>query len=264
MPQQPDKLIPAALRVAAAALAGILLLLPFAALAGVFDLKPMLPSDQYGNILIDRTSTANNVKPVIFSHWIHRQYYTCRVCHSELDFNFKVNTTEITEGASRAGKFCGACHNGRIAFRHVGNCEKCHTGDLASGSERYQDFLTKPFPFNDYGNGIDWVEAYRRKMINPATYLKKKSLDIPFEKTLFLESDWSIITPCVFPHKAHIEWLECGSCHPELFNIKKKSTKNLNMRTVLQGQFCGVCHLNVAFPMDDCKRCHPQMKENGP
>lgn len=242
----------------------LLLLVPLTASAGVFDLQPTLPSDYYGNILINRTSQAKGVKPVVFSHWIHRRAYTCRVCHSELDFNMKVNTTEITEAASRAGKFCGACHNGRTAFRHAGNCDKCHTGDISSGRERYEEFMTKPFPFNQYGNGIDWVESKRRGLIKPADYLKKKSTDIPFEKTLFLETEWSIVTPSIFPHKAHIEWLECGSCHPELFNIKKKSTANLNMRTILQGQFCGVCHLNVAFPMDDCKRCHPQMKGDGP
>lgn len=242
----------------------LLLIAPVVGIAGVFDLQPTLSSDQYGNILISRTSTANNVKPVSFSHWIHRQKYTCRVCHSELDFNMKVNTTEITESASRAGKFCGACHNGRESFKHTGNCDKCHTGEIGSGRERYEELMTKPFPFNQYGNGIDWVESQRRGLIKPKNYLKKKSTDIPFEKTLFLETEWSIVTPSIFPHKAHIEWLECGSCHPELFNIKKKTTKDLNMKTILQGQYCGVCHLNVAFPMDDCRRCHPQMKEDGP
>lgn len=233
-------------------------------LAGVFDIKPSLPPEQYGNILIDRLSTRNRVKPVIFSHWSHRRFYTCRVCHSELDFNMKVNTTEITESASRAGKFCGACHDGKIAFKHQGNCDKCHTGSLESGTEHFVEFTANALPFTEFGNGIDWVETLRRKLITPATYLRKKSLDIPFEKTLFLESDWSIITPTIFPHKGHIEWLECGSCHPELFNIKKKSTGNLSMKTILQGEFCGVCHLNVAFPMDDCSRCHPQMRQGGP
>ena len=28
------------------------------------------------------------------------------------------------------------------------------------------------------------------------------------------------------------------------------------MSRILKREFCGVCHLTVAFPMDDCKRCH--------
>jgi hypothetical protein len=26
------------------------------------------------------------------------------------------------------------------------------------------------------------------------------------------------------------------------------------------GNFCGACHMLVAFPMNDCRRCHPQMQ----
>jgi hypothetical protein len=33
------------------------------------------------------------------------------------------------------------------------------------------------------------------------------------------------------------------------------------MKMNLAGEFCGVCHMTVAFPMNDCKRCHPAMKE---
>ena len=33
------------------------------------------------------------------------------------------------------------------------------------------------------------------------------------------------------------------------------------MKYILEGKFCGVCHLNVAFPLDDCQRCHPDMHD---
>jgi hypothetical protein len=36
------------------------------------------------------------------------------------------------------------------------------------------------------------------------------------------------------------------------------------MNRILQREFCGVCHLTVAFPMNDCKRCHtdrPNLQE---
>ncbi len=226
---------------------------------GVYTLRPLPPPEEYGNILIDRTSTKNGVKPVTFSHWLHRRKYTCRVCHTDLEFNMKVNTTEITEGGNRSGKYCGACHNGQIAFRPNGNCEKCHNGNIAYSAERFSEFLKKPYPTTPFGNSINWVESLKRGMISPVKHLKGKPKDIPFDKTLVLESSWSIIPPAIFPHKAHVEWLDCNSCHPDIFNIKKKTTKNFSMDAILEGKFCGVCHLNVAFPINHCQGCHPAL-----
>lgn len=228
----------------------------------VYILRPLPPPEEYGNVLIDRISTRNGVKPVTFSHWLHRRKFTCRVCHTDLEFNMKVNTTEITEAGNRSGKYCGACHNGRIAFRANGNCEKCHNGNIAYSSEKFSEFQQKPYPTTSFGNSVNWVESLKRGMINPANHLKRKPQDIPFNKTLILESEWSIISPAIFPHKAHVEWLDCSSCHPDIFNIKKKTTKHFSMDAILDGKFCGVCHLNVAFPINDCQGCHPaQNKE---
>ena len=244
-------------------LLAILLVLAGSSIAAAhFDLPPMAPRDEYGNILINRTSTRNNMRPVSFSHWLHRKYFTCRVCHSELDFNMKANTTEITERDNRNGKFCGACHDGRVAFRHSGNCDKCHNGDINYSAPRFDEFFEKPFPTTGYGNGINWVESLDRKLIQPATFLNRKSQDINFDKLLVMEAGWSIISPAVFPHKAHVAWLDCNNCHPDLFNVKRKGTKQLNMSAMLGGDFCGACHLTVAFPLDDCQRCHPGMKED--
>lgn len=239
----------------------VLLCLPSAGNA-YFDLPPVASFEEYGNILINRTSTKNGVKPVSFSHWEHRLKYTCRVCHSELEFNMKVNTTEITEVANRRGKFCGACHNGKIAFRQNGNCDRCHNGEIGYGKERYAIFAQAPFPRTEFGNGIDWVDALRRKMIAPLNYLNTRPQGIAFDRTLLLEAEWTMISPAIFPHKAHTELLDCNNCHPEIFNIKKKTTKHFSMSYILRGDFCGVCHINVAFPMNDCKRCHPEGKGN--
>ena len=231
--------------------------------AAFFNLPQLPPSNEYGNVLINRTSTANNIKPVSFSHWRHRTKYTCRVCHSELEFNMKVNTTEITELANRKGKYCGACHNGKIAFRHNGNCDKCHSGDISYGKEKFDVVFSKlPFARTSFGDGINWVESFRLGVITPASYVKTKSQDLPFDKMLVLDSELKIIPPSIFPHKAHTMWLDCDSCHPDVFNIKKKTTQFFSMSYILKGQFCGVCHLNVAFPLDDCKRCHPGISES--
>jgi len=85
-----------------------------------FDLPQNLPPEEYGTVLIDRTSTQNKVEPAVFSHSVHRRKHTCRVCHFEIEFNFKVNTTEITEAVSKGAKFCGTagCHDGKAVFGH--------------------------------------------------------------------------------------------------------------------------------------------------
>ena len=222
------------------------------------------PPAEYGNILINRTSEKSGVKPATFSHWRHRIKFTCRVCHFELEFNMKVNTTEITEAANQAGRFCGtsSCHDGKAAFGHNrANCEKCHNGNRGYAKEKYAE-LAK-FPKRKLGNEIDWMRAMRRHTIKPVHYLSIKPPEVTYNKTLNLQAEWNNIPPAIFPHKAHIRWLDCNNCHPDIFNIKKKTTKHFSMALNLKGDFCGVCHMTVAFPMNDCKKCHPDIREVG-
>jgi len=75
-----------------------------------------------------------------------------------------------------------------------------------------------------------------------------------------LEAEWERVPPAIFSHKNHTAWLTCSNCHPEIFNIQKKTTKHFEMKMNLVGEFCGVCHMTVAFPMSDCRACHPAMK----
>lgn len=223
-----------------------------------FDIPPPAPASQYGNILINRTSEKNNVKPVTFSHWSHRLEYTCKVCHLELEINMKLNTTEITEEANKAGKFCGACHNGDIAFDHSeANCDKCHNGDIHFGKKKFAK--THRLPKTKFGNRVDWVRSVEDGLIAPKSFLREETPSMTFNQTLELRAEWAGIPHAVFPHKAHVAWLDCSNCHPDIFNIKKKTTKHFTMTKTLRGEFCGVCHLSIAFPMNDCRRCHPTM-----
>ncbi len=230
---------------------------------GHWELPPGPLPAIYGNILINRKSVQNGVMPATFSHWLHRRRHTCRVCHYELDFNMKVNTTEITEQANRSGRFCGAagCHDGKTAFGHEKpHCQKCHNGDIGYGREKFDEL--SHYPAMLFGNRINWSEALREKLFVPRSYLKERPEDFPFDKQLTLDAEWNYVPPSVFPHRVHTEWLDCNNCHPEIFNIKKKGTRDFSMGNILKGEFCGVCHLNVAFPMNDCPRCHPGMRQN--
>ncbi|NIW45859.1 MAG: hypothetical protein GWN30_14260 [Gammaproteobacteria bacterium] len=212
----------------------------------------------FGDLLIDRISTKNDVKPVSFSHWRHRLQFTCRVCHFELEFQMKKEATEITEVDNRDGMFCGACHDGEKAFGHTEeNCDKCHTGKLTTNISLFKKIYRR-MPRSEHGNRIDWTEAVLRGRIRPVQSIYEDDFTpLPFDKTVKLEAILAMAPVSVFPHKAHTAWLDCANCHPHVFNIKKKATKNLTMDSILQGDFCGACHLNVAFPLDDCLRCHP-------
>ncbi|HEB02710.1 MAG TPA: hypothetical protein ENI12_05685 [Nitrospirae bacterium] len=220
-----------------------------------FNLPPQPPPHEYGTIVMDRTSRAAGEKPVVFSHWTHRLKYTCRVCHFELEFEFKAGATPITEEDNRNGLYCGKCHNGYTAFGHtVNNCKKCHGKGGKEIKKKFNN-VWKRLPHSEYGNRIDWVRAYKVTRPKYSIFLYEKP--IRFKNILRLEAELTIIPPAVFPHWEHVQQLDCSNCHPWIFNLKKKTTKHFSMDYILKGKFCGVCHTGVAFPIDNCKGCHP-------
>lgn len=82
---------------------------------------------EYGDVVLNRLSDKNDVRPVIFSHWFHRIRFRCKVCHQELGFKMRAGANEITMGKIIDGRYCGMCHNGEIAWS-VDNCHLCHSG----------------------------------------------------------------------------------------------------------------------------------------
>lgn len=220
------------------------------------DILEIPPANQYGNMLMNRLSGKHGQPWVIFSHWSHRMQYTCRVCHLELEFEMKVNATEITEDKNRNGEYCGACHNGKTAFGHTkGNCAKCHNGNIMFGKDKF--VALSNMPIARFGNQIDWSKALMEQLIRPRQSIFDISYSpMPFKKELTLEAVGANIAPVIFSHQIHAQWLDCANCHPDIFNIKKKTTEHFSMKFISQGKFCGVCHRSVAFPINDCNRCH--------
>lgn len=82
---------------------------------------------EFGDIVINNFSDNAGMPPVVFPHWFHRIRFRCKVCHSDLEFKFEAGGNEITMLKIFDGEFCGACHNGEIAWT-VENCTLCHTG----------------------------------------------------------------------------------------------------------------------------------------
>ncbi len=103
--------------------AGLLLTLGLA-VAAPLALAPA--HAEYGDVVMNNYSDAAGMRPVIFPHWFHRIRYRCKVCHADLGFKFKAGGNEINMLKVIDGQFCGACHNGEVAWS-IENCNMCHS-----------------------------------------------------------------------------------------------------------------------------------------
>ena len=109
------------------------------------------------------------------------------------------------------------------------------------------------------GNFVDWSASLAKGQIKPQYDAKDPAAKgMPMDLNVVIEVTGS--TPNVlFPHAAHLQWLECNNCHTAIFQAKKGANKT-TMNKILKGESCGVCHGSVAFPVNDCERCHSQKK----
>jgi c(7)-type cytochrome triheme protein len=65
---------------------------------------------------------------VVFSGAVHADKdLKCMDCHPKI-FPMKKITEELKMSEMNAGKYCGACHNGKKAFatNNPADCSKCH------------------------------------------------------------------------------------------------------------------------------------------
>jgi len=88
---------------------------------------PQSAQAEYADVVINNYADAAGMRPAVFPHWFHRIRFRCKVCHADLGFKFKAGGNKITMAKIIEGKFCGACHNGEVAWS-VENCAMCHSG----------------------------------------------------------------------------------------------------------------------------------------
>ena len=88
---------------------------------------PASAGAEYGDVVINNFSTAAGMRPVVFPHWFHRVRFRCKVCHGDLAFKLEAGGNKINMLKIMDGEYCGACHNGEIAWS-IENCNMCHTG----------------------------------------------------------------------------------------------------------------------------------------
>jgi c(7)-type cytochrome triheme protein len=125
-------------RQGACGLRAALLVVAAAALAGYSANAPA----EYGDVVLNKRSDAAGVRPVVFSHWFHRIRFRCKVCHSELGFVMRAGANDVLMANIADGKFCGMCHNGRVAWG-AEQCDLCHSGQSGLKSGIYGSHETR-------------------------------------------------------------------------------------------------------------------------
>lgn len=236
--------------------------------AQTFGTKKRAPKpEEYGNVVINNFSEEARIAPVVFSHWLHRAEYTCRLCHVDLGFAMVTGETMVREEDNRNGLYCGACHNGKIAFtikpqnaneQDNSNCDRCHS--LGKDIQPEQDFheFVKGLPRSRFGNRVDWLKAEELGLIKLNDYLEGVSIKqgkLKGPDNIEMDARFDELPDIIFSHEKHSVWNGCELCHPQIFNIKKASTV-FSMQDIFDGKYCGACHGKVAFTNMDCQLCH--------
>lgn len=231
---------------------------------------------EYGRVIINNYSEKAGFAPVVFDHWIHRAKFTCRLCHVDIAFAMRPGATGIKATDNMSGYYCGACHNGKMAYDGISKvvfeacskkltaedgkrCERCHS--LGKIVKREYDFnqFTAMLPKERFGNGINWEKAESEGDIKPVDFLDGVSIKRPalaIQKDFLIEAKMEGMPEIVFSHKKHTVWNGCELCHPEIFVGVKKGATKYSMVEIFEGKYCGACHGTVSFPLLDCQRCH--------
>ena len=97
---------------------------------------------EYGDVVINNYSDDAGMRPAIFPHWFHRIRFRCKVCHADLGFKFQAGGNDITMLKMIDGEFCGACHNGDIAWS-VENCDMCHSANPGTPIQVHESTVQK-------------------------------------------------------------------------------------------------------------------------
>lgn len=114
----------------------------------------------------------------------------------------------------------------------------------------------------DGAGNVDWVSALRDGVIRPRRAPPGTAAPPDMSGFLF---DFRFKGPnemfdALFPHSAHVQWLDCRSCHPAIFPYRGEP---ITMASINEGEACGRCHGPVAFPVTTCGRCHTAMGVSG-
>jgi len=95
---------------------------------------------EFGDVVMNNYADKAGMRPVVFPHWFHRIRFRCKVCHADLGFKFRAGGNQINMLKIIDGEYCGACHNGDIAWS-VENCDLCHSGTPGTPTQVHNSTL---------------------------------------------------------------------------------------------------------------------------
>ena len=114
--------------------------------------------------------------------------------------------------------------------------------------------LAAKAPDPTIGNQVRWVKALENGLINPRTNILPGTEIRVLDQDIYLDVGGSQAV-VRFPHKQHTLWLDCANCHDAIFK-SVAGQSDISMKSILEGEQCGICHGAVAFPLTECGRCH--------
>ena len=209
---------------------------------------------------------------MVFDHWLHRAKFTCRLCHVDIGFAMVAEATDIKAADNMNGYYCGSCHDDKrvidnkkifaacaVEFTKEDGkrCSRCHSKGTTEKKEYDYTTFTENLPRLPF-NLIDWEKAEVEKKIKLIDFLEGVSYKrdhLKAQKDFSIEvTTWA--SDVIFSHKKHVDWNGCEVCHPEIFPSSKQGTVSYSMFQIMDGQYCGLCHVSVAFSVWLCSKCH--------
>ena len=138
------------------------------------------------------------LKSVTFSHKEHTLAadLSCEDCHDEL-FEMEAGAAEeqddFTMAALYEGKYCGACHDGSMAFASDSHCGSCHTAPAET---------------------IVWTKPVKAVVFTHDTHTKEMGLDCEScHDELFIMKAGDAEEKDDFTMKSLYKGKYCGACH---------------------------------------------------
>ena len=194
----------------------------------------------------------------------------CEACHfypwDQLDDERQAKEELVKLEAKSAKSSLFASRSGKMAGKGDGK-KKVGTAFKWGGSWQPRAFRAAGLPKDKYGL-IDWIKltedglALPKGALDPNDPLHESPVHYVFDEdgeediediVMPVKSD--SISPVLYPHTTHTWWLSCKSCHPARFDRTAGDTR-MTMKEMGKGKYCGECHGKVAFPLEDCSRCH--------
>jgi c(7)-type cytochrome triheme protein len=97
---------------------------------------------EFGDVVMNQYSDTAGMRPVVFPHWFHRVRYSCKACHGDLGIQYKAGGNGIMMLKIIDGLYCGACHNGTVAWS-VEQCDLCHSGKPGTPTQVHESTVLR-------------------------------------------------------------------------------------------------------------------------